>query len=98
MSAPTENPAVEAVLSTMEIEIQDAMDFARERLDEDASPRPEFLQSPAVIEAIEAEFVLSLYNARRLARRRLLGLEPGPIATPEALDLLRRARAAHART
>ena len=98
MSAPTEeevrdrdakiraeNPGIEAALSTMEVEIEGAVRFARERLDEEAHPRPELVQPPEVTEAIEAELMLTVYNARRLARRRLLRLEPGPIATPRAV-------------
>jgi hypothetical protein len=46
--------------------------------------------SPAVIESIEAELMLTIYRARRLARLQLLGREPAPAASPEALELLRR--------
>ena len=44
---------------------------------------------PAIIEAIEAAFMLSVYEAQRLARRRLLGLDPPPRPNPAALAALR---------
>jgi hypothetical protein len=45
---------------------------------------------PKVIEAIEAELMLSVYEARRLARRRLLGMDPPPRPRRRALALLER--------
>ena len=51
---------------------------------------------PEVIEAIEAEFMLSVYEARRLARRRLLGLDPPPPPNPAALAALRDERSRQA--
>lgn len=44
---------------------------------------------PRVIEAIEAELTLAVYEAQRLARLRLLGREPAPVATARALRLSR---------
>lgn len=43
-------------------------------------------------DAIIAELMLSVYESRELARRRLAGLEPVPVPHPAALELLRRAR------
>lgn len=39
---------------------------------------------PATVRAIEAELMLAVYDARRLARLWLLGLEPRPIASSYA--------------
>lgn len=52
-----------------------------------AATRP---TDPAIIEAIEAELMLSVYNAKRLARLRLMGVEPPPEPNPDALALRRR--------
>jgi hypothetical protein len=52
---------------------------------------------PAVIEAIEADFFMTVYNARRLARRRLLGYDPPPLPNLRAIRMLREARAREAR-
>jgi hypothetical protein len=47
---------------------------------------------PAVIRGIEAELMLAVYDARRLARLRLLGLEPPPVPSVRGLRLWERAR------
>jgi len=49
------------------------------------------ITDPETIERIEADLMLTVYQARRLARRRLLGLEPPPPPNPRARALLRRA-------
>lgn len=46
----------------------------------------------ATIGAIEADFMLTVYHARRLARLRLLGLVPAPEPNPRAREMLRRLR------
>jgi hypothetical protein len=51
---------------------------------------------PAVIEAIEADFMLTVYEASQLARRRLLGLAPPPPPNLRAIRMLRRSRAREA--
>lgn len=49
---------------------------------------------PAIIEAIEAELVLDVYEAKRQARLRLLGLEAPPTdVSARARLLLRRIKA-----
>ncbi len=48
--------------------------------------------APSSIEAIEATLVQDIYNARRLARLRMLGLEPVPEASAEAMELLQRCK------
>lgn len=47
---------------------------------------------PKAMEAIEAEFMQAVYDAQRLARVRMLGLEPPPVPSERALALYRRAR------
>ena len=47
---------------------------------------------PATIRAIKAELMLAVYDARRLARLRLLGLEAPPVASVRALRLFNRAQ------
>lgn len=42
---------------------------------------------PAVIEAIEAELMLAVYDAVRLAIRQRMGLAAVPAASPEAIAL-----------
>lgn len=44
---------------------------------------------PGAIEAIEADLMLTVYEAQRLARRRLLGQAPPPDPNPRALLLKR---------
>ena len=46
------------------------------------------------MDAIEATLVFDIYNARRRARRRMLGLDPVPEPSAEAVDLLRRSKVA----
>ena len=48
--------------------------------------------APSSIEAIEATLVQDIYKARRLARLRMLGLEPVPEASAEAMELLQRCK------
>lgn len=48
--------------------------------------------APKAMEAIEAELMQAVYDARRLARRRMLGLEPPPVPSKRAMALYRRAR------
>ena len=62
--------------------------------DADGEPSEPMTIAPSSIEAIEASLVQDIYNARRLARLRILGLEPVPEPSAEALELLRRARQA----
>ena len=58
-------------------------------------PMPEQVTiAPSSIEAIEASLGQDIYNARRLARLRMLGLEPVPEPSAEAFELLRRSKAA----
>jgi hypothetical protein len=45
-------------------------------------------------DAIEAELLLDIYTARRRARERMLGLAPVPEPSAEAVELLRRVKAA----
>jgi hypothetical protein len=47
---------------------------------------------PAAGEAIDAELMLAVYDAVRLARLRYLGIEPIPIPSERALELARRQR------
>lgn len=47
---------------------------------------------PRTLDAIEADLMQTVYDARRLARLRMLGLAPAPKASTRALGLLRRAR------
>lgn len=51
---------------------------------------------PAALEAIEAALMLQIYQARRLAHRRFLGLSPAPRPNPVALALLRDERSRRA--
>jgi hypothetical protein len=44
---------------------------------------------PAALEAIEATLMLAVYRAHRRARRQLLGLDPVPPPSADALRLLR---------
>jgi hypothetical protein len=44
------------------------------------------------IDAIEAQMVFDIYNARRRARLALLGLEPVPEPSAEAVELFQRVR------
>ena len=46
----------------------------------------------AAIEAVEAELTRAIYDATRLARRRMLGLEAPPEPSKRGLELLERAR------
>jgi len=48
---------------------------------------------PAVLEAIEAEFTRTVYDAARLAHRRRRGLALTPLVSTESLELRRRALA-----
>ena len=52
---------------------------------------------PAVIEAIEADFFMTVHEASQLARRRLLGYDPPPPPNLRAIRMLREARAREAR-
>ena len=47
---------------------------------------------PAAIASIQAALTLAVYEARRLARLRLMGLAALPAPNPNALELLRRAQ------
>jgi len=58
-----------------------------------SEPVPAPVTDPVVIEAIEAEFMLAVYEARRRARLQELGLMPPPRPNPAALRLRRRALA-----
>lgn len=48
---------------------------------------------PEAVDAIEAVLLERIYDARRAARRQLLGDDPAPVASARAVELLRRARA-----
>ena len=56
------------------------------------APAPR-VAAPEVLAAIEASLMLDIYNARRRARRRMLGLDPVPEPSAAALELLRRSKA-----
>lgn len=58
----------------------------------DIPPGTQRVMEPAVLDAIEAEFALAVYDASRLARLQMLGLEPPPIPSVRALALWRRAK------
>lgn len=61
-----------------------------EVLEMDVRPSP--VTDPAVIEAIEAEFMLSVARARALAIRRLSGVVPPPAPRPRLLLWMRTVR------
>ena len=50
------------------------------------------ITDPMLIESIEAELMLTVFEARRRARLALLGVGPLPTRNPRALRLLRAAR------
>lgn len=54
------------------------------------TPAP--VTDPAVLEAIEAEFILRVYVAARDAEWQRLGVLPPPLERPNAQALLQRAR------
>lgn len=54
--------------------------------------RPTPVTDPAVIEAIEAEFTLTVYEAEMLAERRRRGEAPPPEPCPRARALWLRVR------
>lgn len=58
----------------------------------DVIRRGRVITNPEALEAIDAELMLAIYDARRLARLRYIGVEAAPEPSARALELFRRPR------